>query len=89
MVKKSWAESSDVAPEGPEVCVVTPYVVLGAAEAWRLSMSRDIIVIEMLLAAVERHPRRRGYWLVGILGQCHGDSVEKEKRTSRNYEKIV
>ena len=30
------------------------------AEPCRLSMSRDIIVTEMLLAAVERQPRRRG-----------------------------
>ena len=57
VVKKSEAELSDES-EGPEVRVVVD--VRGPADAWRLSMSRDIIVIEILLAAVERHPLRRG-----------------------------
>ena len=57
VVKKSEVEPSDGSDES-----VAGVVTSSCPLAWlcRLSIRRDIIVTEMQLAAVERHPRRRG-----------------------------
>ena len=85
-VKSIVVPSSDAVGYAEDVLSAPPRP---EAEPCRLSISRDIIVTEMLLAAVERHPRRRG-WQVGRVSALlvgRRDVLRRVgMRTSRNWD---